>query len=65
MRIVSIINDKGINQIDICGLAGDVCVLNTLCDGIDLFGRDMFNVLLRFSPSLDGGTALNNILNHP
>lgn len=64
-RIVRIINNEGIDQIDICGLAGDVCVLNTLCDGIDLFGRDMFNVLLRFSPSLDGGNALNNILNRP
>lgn len=51
-----------IERIDICGLAGDVCVLQTLKDGIDLYGRKMFNALEEFSPSLDGGTALKNFI---
>lgn len=58
----SIMEDKKIEQIDICGLAGDVCVLDTLQDGIEFFGKKPFNVLTRFSPSLDGGKTLDNFI---
>lgn len=44
--------------IDICGVAGDVCVLNTLKDGVRLLGKEKFNVLAEYSPSLDGGAKL-------
>lgn len=47
-----------ISAIDICGLAGDVCVLNTLKDGIDIYGAKFFRAFTEFSPSLDGGTSL-------
>lgn len=47
-----------IDVIDLCGLSGDICVLDTLRDGIELFGRDRFNVLTEYSPSLDGGKKL-------
>lgn len=56
--IKSIVKDNHIDKIDICGLAGDICVLNTLKDGISIFGHSMFNVLKEYAPSLDGGTAL-------
>lgn len=49
---------RGIDSVDICGIAGDICVLNTLRDGVALYGRKMFNVLAQFSPSLDCGKAL-------
>lgn len=61
-KIRHIVGTEGIERIDICGLAGDVCVLNTLTDGIGLFGKDMFNVLLQFSPSIDGGKKLNQTI---
>lgn len=51
---------RGFDQVDICGIAGDVCLLNTLMDGIKLFGPGKFNVLEQFSPSLDGGKALGD-----
>lgn len=57
-RIIEAINENEIKKIDICGVAGDVCVLNTLRDGVDCLGAGMFNVLEVFSPSLDGGNAL-------
>lgn len=53
-----LVKGKEITQIDICGIAGDICVLNTLKDGIKYFGKEMFRVLLPYCPSLDGGKAL-------
>lgn len=58
-----IVSLKEIEQIDICGIAGDVCVLDTLKDGIELFGKDMFNVLLPYCASIDGGAALTQFIN--
>ena len=62
-QIQTIVKENKIERIDICGLAGDICVLNTLKDGVNLFGRDLFNVLTEYSPSLDGGKELNDYLN--
>ncbi|MBD5640970.1 MAG: isochorismatase family protein [Desulfovibrio sp.] len=49
-----------VDEIDICGLAGNVCVLNTLGDGIRYVKGARFTVLGKFSPSLDGGKALHD-----
>lgn len=51
-----------IEKIDLCGIAGDVCVLATLKAGIGIYGGPMFNVLEEFCPSIDGGTALHEFL---
>lgn len=61
-KLDKIVKDMNIDHIDICGLAGDVCVLNTLNDGVRIFGSRMFNVLTGFSPSLDGGKALDETI---
>lgn len=53
---------KGIEQIDVCGIAGDICVRQTLIDCFDEFGREKFRVLTDFCPSLDGGKALTELL---
>ncbi|MBO4331837.1 MAG: isochorismatase family protein [Paludibacteraceae bacterium] len=53
---------KDMDQVDVCGIAGDICVLNTLKDGIALYGKEKFNVLTDFCPSLDGGKALSDYL---
>ena len=57
-----LVENEKIERIDICGLAGDVCVLQSLCDGIELFGAEKFNVLTAYSPSIDGGEALLDII---
>lgn len=56
--LLKIIESEKIDRIDICGLAGDICVLDTLKDGIEILGKEKFHVLTRFAPSLDGGAAL-------
>lgn len=57
-----IVEKEGIDTIDLCGIAGDICVLDTLTDGRKLLGKDIFNVLTDFSPSIDGGKALMNAI---
>lgn len=59
-RIARLAQDA--EKIDICGIAGDICVLNTLKEGVNLLGKDKFNVLQRFAPSLDGGAALESFI---
>lgn len=58
--IAALLREHGIEGVDICGLAGDVCVLNTLADGIRLYGNGFFRVLKEFSPSLDNGSRLSD-----
>ncbi len=50
--------DNQYDQVDVCGIAGNVCVLNTLRDLLPIVGADRLRVLTQFSPSLDGGKAL-------
>lgn len=61
-KIKNTIKECGITDIDICGLAGDVCVLSTLSDALKLFSECEFNVLTQFSPSIDGGKKLNDFI---
>ena len=49
-------------QIDVCGIAGDVCVRDTLKDLAQAGYKKKLNVLLPFCPSLDGGKALKEYL---
>lgn len=57
-RLLATVERLGVTRVDICGLAGDICVLATLRDGVKLLGRGRFAVLPAYSPSLDGGAAL-------
>ncbi len=56
------VTSEGIEEIDICGLAGDVCVLNTYLDAKKRYGCLTVNVLQEYSPSLDGGSKLREAL---
>lgn len=59
-RLLGYILRHGIERIDVCGIAGDICVLNTLKD-LDLANlTDRLSVLERYCPSLDGGKALSD-----
>lgn len=61
-EIDRLVNEYSIDRIDVCGLAGDICVSDTLTDGIELYNAKMFGVLPGFSPSLDGGKRLNQLI---
>lgn len=60
LRLKTILSQFEIERIDICGIAGDICVLNTLKDGISFYKNLSFNVLTDFCPSLDGGVAIKS-----
>lgn len=57
-RLLQIIREHNIDSIDICGLAGDICVADTIVDGRNLPEKLRFNVLADYTPSLDGGVRL-------
>ena len=61
-RILHILETANIEQIDICGLAGDVCVADTIRDGIALKLPQKINVLTNYTPSIDGGNTLESII---
>ena len=60
--ILEIVNNEKIDQIDICGLAGDICVSETIRDAVALGTEAKINVLPAYSPSLDGGKTLGMII---
>ncbi len=57
-----LISKHKIERIDICGIAGDLCVCDTLIDGVNKYGKDMFNVLMPYTPSFDGGKLLRETI---
>lgn len=61
--ICHLIKSSHIGNIDICGLAGDICVAETLRDGLKLIDTAKFNILTRFSPSIDRGETLQALIN--
>lgn len=61
-RIISLMKKLRIKKLDICGLAGDFCVLNTLRDAMALALMPQIHILKDFSPSLDGGKALDEFM---
>lgn len=58
LRIKRIIRDENIRSADICGLAGDVCVADTIRDWLKYELKVKLNVLTKFSPSINGGKTL-------
>lgn len=61
-EIRRLVADHGISEIDVCGLAGDICVLSTLRDATGNLPGCRLNVLLFYSPSLDGGKKLGDFV---
>lgn len=58
-EIARLLHENRITHVDLCGLAGDVCVLSSLKDARRLFPYLNINVLTPYSPSIDGGHALS------
>lgn len=61
-RLRSIVSSMEIDRIDICGLAGDVCVADTIRDFMASEEPARLNVLTEFSPSIDGGITLDSLI---
>ncbi|MBD5369831.1 MAG: isochorismatase family protein [Bacteroides sp.] len=61
-KILNILTAGAIDRIDVCGLAGDVCVADTVHDAVALDLHTQINVLTGFSPSLDGGKTLDSLI---
>lgn len=57
----AIISKEEISHIDICGLAGDVCVKTTLKDAIRLYPHIHYRILEDCIASLDGGKAISQL----
>ncbi len=52
-RIMELLWERGITEIDICGLAGDVCVKATAEDVRKLFPGISVSILSRYSPCIN------------
>lgn len=61
-KIIRLVEESDVREIDVCGLAGDVCVASTLRDGLSALPMVEFGVIMRFTPSLDGGAALDHLI---
>lgn len=46
------------DRIDLCGLAGNICVLNTALDLLSVYGPAKLRLLTAYAPSLDDGSEL-------
>lgn len=60
--LAKIVKHECITHIDLCGLAGDVCVADTLRDGKRMLKCAKWSVLTRFAPSFDSGETLSNLM---
>ena len=49
-------------DITVCGIAGDICVYNTIKDMISLGYKDRIEVLMDATASIDGGKKLNELI---
>ncbi len=62
MRLMDLSDTKKVEHYDICGIAGDYCVLQTLKDGSEIFGAKQISGSVRLFPSIDGGKALDEFI---
>ena len=50
-------------KINVCGIAGDYCVLETIKGLLEHFPADQINVLTEYIASIDGGEKLKEFIN--
>lgn len=62
MRLMELADAIKVEQFDICGIAGDYCVLETLKDGVGIFGADKFQVICEFVPSISDNALLGEFI---
>lgn len=59
--ILNLVKDNDISLIDVCGIAGDVCVADSVEDGGKLLGYPMFSVMPQYTASIDGGKRIEAV----
>lgn len=62
LKIYNIIDLRGIEQLDVCGIAGDFCVKSSVEDLIDMGFKNKINVIEEFCPSIDDGSTLHKLV---
>ena len=63
-KIISVLAKSSSPQIVVCGIAGDVCVMNTLNDLVQIRkSAEGISVAANFTASIDGGEKLNAFCN--
>lgn len=60
-EIYNLLENNEIDQIEVCGIAGDFCVYNTIKDLMKLVPKDKIRVLEKFCASIDGGEKLSDL----
>lgn len=61
-QIRDLIKEDDDTFVDVCGIAGDYCVLETLKGLCQIMGNDHISVLTEFTASIDGGEKLNSFI---
>ncbi len=61
-KLLHLLDKWEIEEIDVCGICGDICVLDTVKDLLETKWKNHIKVLSQFSPSLDGGISLNKLV---
>ena len=61
-KITNIIQKLNIDEIDVCGIAYDVCVMDSVKDGLIEYPNVKFNVIKKFCPSIGNGKEFDNFL---
>ena len=54
--------ENGYLSVDICGIAGDYCVLETLKGLMEFVPKDKIRILTEYIASIDGGIKLNDFI---
>ena len=62
-KLRTMLEDDNEVYIDVCGIAGDYCVLETLKGLIEIVPTDNIYVIEDFTASIDDGTTLNDFMN--
>ena len=61
-KLLGLIEAMGIEEIDICGIAYDYCVGDTIKDAVKLGLKDKINVLKEYCPSIGEGKEMDTFL---
>ena len=61
--ICRLVEAMKIEQLDVCGLAGNICVLDTAKDLKKMLPNTKLNILEEYAPSLDDGSMLKDFIN--
>ena len=62
MKLLAMIEEKGIQEIYVAGLCGDYCVGNSIKDLVAAGHGDKLRVLTRYIGNIDDGTTLRTII---